>query len=197
MLGVPGSAPARSAADATVPVVSRVVFTAVERFDPACGERWDGFVTWSGLTHLREAVTLDGSLCPSAFRELTTEDWNHNVHEDYKTDLFRDLDHVVKATAGRRVNVLALVEEPSAADVVAFVDPRFVFSGFDLVDSRGGISALLNCGGFDKAFVPADLSECGLVTDYAKARDVQDRLRTEHPEEHHARCALWAIWRKS
>jgi hypothetical protein len=138
-------------------------------------------------------VTLDGSLCPSAFQELTTEDWDHNVHEDYRTDLFRDLEHVVTATKGRPVNVLALVEEPSAADLIAFVVPRFVFCGFDLVDFRGGISALLNCGGFHDEVAPADLSECGLVTNFAKARNLHARLRAEYPENPHAECALRAI----
>jgi hypothetical protein len=54
---------------------------------------------------------------------------------------------------------------------------------------------LTNCGGFDRAFEPSDLSECGLLVDHAKAVAVRQRLRAEYPEEPHALCRIWAIWR--
>src|SRR5271155_1724653 len=41
----------------------------------------------------------------------------------------------------------------------------------------------------------SDLSECGLLVDYAKAVTVRQLLRTEYPENPHARCCIWAIWR--
>ena len=77
-----------------------VVYTAVQRFDPACGERWHEFIEWSGLKQLREVVSLDLILCPTAFGELTDEDWRHNVQEDFKITLFHDLDHVLRRVAG-------------------------------------------------------------------------------------------------
>ena len=58
-----------------------------------------------------------------------------------------------------------------------------------------GISALVNCGGFDRAFASTDLSYCGLLTDHARASEVQDLLRAEYPDEPHADYDLWAIWR--
>ncbi len=172
----------------------RVLYTALERFD-ASSPSWSEYIQWSGLTQLREVVSLDGSLCPSAIGELTAEDWNHNVHEDFKTDLFVDLDHVFRRVDATAVNVLALVEEPTAAEVSAFDDGRFVFCGFDLVDRRGGISALTNCGGFDDVFARAELSELGLLRGHGRANDVRDALASEHPDEPHANCAIWAIWR--
>jgi hypothetical protein len=190
--------------------VISVVYTAVEPFNhgtrrPARGVRlrtgevptldWPTFIAQSRLTHLREVVSLDGILCPNVFQELIAEDWEHNVHEDLGTHLFHDLDHVCVRVAGRAANVLALIEEPSVAEVASYRDPRFEFCGFDLVDERGGISALTNCGGFDKAFAPGDLSECGLLVDHAKAVAVRQLLRTEYPDEPHARCHVWAIWR--
>jgi hypothetical protein len=65
-----------------------------------------------------------------------------------------------------------------------------------LVEAEGGtgISALVNCGGFDQSFSGAELSECGLLTDYARATAVQQSLLTEYPDESHADCDLWAIW---
>jgi hypothetical protein len=76
-----------------------VVYTAVQRFDPACGERWQRFIEWSGLKQLREVVSLDLILCPTVLGELTAEDWRHNVQEDFKITLFHDLDHVLRRVA--------------------------------------------------------------------------------------------------
>lgn len=173
-----------------------VLFTAVQRFDPSCGEEWERYVEWSKLTHLREVISLDNILCENIFLQLTTEDWNHNVQEDYKIHLFWDLDYVVERTAGNdRVNVLGAWQNPTMEDVKSFADPRFTFCGFDVVDVCCDVSALLNCGGFDLVFAPTELSECGLLTDHARALEVQQSLRREYPEEHHASCDVWAIWK--
>ncbi|HEY4231653.1 MAG TPA: hypothetical protein VGO79_15895 [Thermoanaerobaculia bacterium] len=173
-----------------------VVYTAVECSNPETRADWSTFVAWSRLTQLREVVSLDFLLCPNAFQELAAEDWEHNVHEDFKTHLFRDADYVSRRVTGKAMTVLALIEEPSDAEVASFRDPRFAFCGFDLVDEQGGgISALTNCGGFDRAFLPAELTECGLLLDPSRARAVRELLRTEYPDEPHARCRIWAIWR--
>jgi hypothetical protein len=174
--------------------VSRVVFTAVRSFDASSGDGWSRFVAWSGLTHLREVVSLDIVLCPNFFVDLTEEDWRHNVPSDYKSDRFHDVDHVLRRVGSQRANVLALLDDPTAQEVAAVDDPRFVFRGFDLLEDFSGISALLNCGGFDKAFLGRDLSDCGLVVDHGEACRIQQRLRVEYPDEPHANCRLWAIW---
>lgn len=172
-----------------------LVYSAVERFDPACGEPWRAFSQWSGLTQLREVISLDGILCPNIFTELIADDWRHNVEEDYKVNLFCDLEYVLGKVAGSdRVNVLALMQNPTGDELRSFSDRRFSFRGFDLVDLQMGNSALLNCGGFPKAFSPADLSDCGLLTDHAKALLVQQLLRVEYRDEYHADCDVWAIW---
>jgi hypothetical protein len=172
-----------------------VFYTAVERFGPGCGESWRKFIEWSGLTHFREVVSLDTILCSSVFGDLTDEDWEHNAQEDYKIDLFYDFDHVLSKLPGDgRANLLALMQNPTVSEIRSFNDPRFEFRGFDLVELQTRISALVNCGGFDKAFTPMDLSDCGLITDHAKASSVRGRLRAEYPEEPHADCDVWAIW---
>jgi len=172
-----------------------ILYSAVNRFDPTSGETWQGYINWSGLTQLREVISLDGILCPSMFQELTDEDWEFNVQEDFKTHLFFNLDHVLKKLVGEeRVNVLALMESPAAEDVASFADPRFAFRGFDLVEVHGTISALVNCGGFDMAFSNAELSEFGLITEYQRAFDIQQALREHYPDEPHADCGVWAIW---
>jgi hypothetical protein len=172
-----------------------VVYSAVKRFDTTCGEPWRKFIEWSGLTQLREVVSLDLMLCPTVIQDLTAEDWLHNVQEDFKITLFHDLDYLVRRVGEQgQVNIQALHQNPTDEEVRSFSDPRFVFRGFDLVELQTGISALVNCGGFDRVFAAADLSECGLLTDHAQALSVQRRLRGESPDEHHADCDVWAIW---
>jgi hypothetical protein len=117
----------------------------------------------------------------------------HNVHEDFKTHLFRDLDYLLcRVGDDEQVNALAVMHEPTTRELRSFSDPRFVLRGFDLTD--GSISALVHCGGFDKAFAKTDLSEYGLLTEHAKAWEVQRLLRREYPNEPHADCDVWAIW---
>jgi hypothetical protein len=172
-----------------------VYFTAVRRFDSSVGAEWDRYLDWSKLPHLREVISIDGILCPSIFRELTHEDWNHNVHENCKCDLMWDLNYVLaRADDSTALNVLAIAQEPAQAEVAEFCDPRFVFRGSDLVEVEGSTSALVCCGGFDRALAPTDLSDCGLITDHARAADVQAALWREYPDEHHADTDIWAIW---
>ena len=176
-------------------MVKPVLYIAAERFDPSVGERWEKYLSWSQLMELREIISLDSILCPSIFRELSVEDWNHNVQEDFKTHLFRDLDYLLGKTAGRDgFNVLALMQGPTRAELDSFADSRFAFRGFDLIEKNGSISALMNCGGFDKAFSKTDLSVCGLVTDFSAAKGIERLLREDYPSEPHANCDLWAIW---
>jgi hypothetical protein len=172
-----------------------VYYTAVRRFDPSIGDEWVRYVDWSKLHHLREVISLDDMLCPSIFRQLTNEDWNHNVHENYKCDLMWDLAYVLaRIDESPALNVLAVAQEPTAQEIAEFADPRFVFRGFDLVEVEGSTSALVNCGGFERAFAPSDLSDCGLIAEHSKAAEVQDKLWREYLEDHHANTDIWAIW---
>jgi hypothetical protein len=72
---------------------------------------------------------------------------------------------------------------------------RFQFLGYDLVDVEDTASALTNCGGFPDVFANSELSRFGLLPELARAVEVQRLLRSLHPEEHHANCHVWAIFR--
>jgi hypothetical protein len=172
------------------------LFVAKRRFDRNAGERWQSYLHWSGLSHLREVVSLDTILCPTVPDELIPEDWEHNVHADYQTCYFRSLDYLRARVAGQTdLNLLAIMQHPSAAELAADSLPGFVFLGFDLLDVCGDVSALTDCGGFDDVFTSAELSPVGLLTGLERAYAVRDALRGRYPEEHHARCDVWAIWR--
>ncbi len=179
--------------------MSAIWYIAVESFGPHTGQRWADYIAWARLPQLRELVSLDHVLCPSAIPSLTAEDWNHNIQEDYLTDFFWDLDYLL-SRLGRpaHLNILAVVREPDGPAPTLWQDERFTFQGYDLVEEPGsGISALSNCGGFAKAFKPEDLSEVGLLPTFELARTVRRRLRVLYPEERHASCHVWAIWRMS
>lgn len=172
-------------------------YTAVHRFNPECaGDRWRDYLAWSGLPQLREVISLDQLLCPNFFESPTIEDWEYNVQEDNKLHLFHNLDYVVRRTLSQRcVQVLGVIQSPTADELASTHDPRIEFCGFDLVEIDGGISALVNCGGFERSFSNQELNELGLIRDFQRAIEIQQCLAAEYPDEPHAQCDTWAIYR--
>lgn len=75
------------------------------------------------------------------------------------------------------------------------MDGRFKFLGYDLIEEGSGVSALTNCGGFSAAFENNMLNSVGLLPTYAQAKIVQKSLHLHYPDEIHAFCDMWAIWR--
>jgi len=71
----------------------------------------------------------------------------------------------------------------------------FEFCGFDLAEEFE-ISALTNCGGFDETFTYKDLNMLGLIPDFLSAKRIQTDLAINNPNEEHADCLLFAVWRK-
>ena len=172
------------------------VYVAQRRFGPEAGERWTRFVGWSRLPQLREVVTLDAMLCPAVPEELVPEDWQHNVHADYEVTHFRSLDYLQRRVADvTGLNLLAILKEPAAGELSRVALPRFTFVGFDVLDVHGDVSALTNCGGFDDVFRPEELNPLGLLNERARAGAVRRGLRAAYPDQQHAVCDVWALWR--
>jgi hypothetical protein len=170
------------------------VFVARRPFGPEAGERWNRYLAWSRLTHLRELVSLDTILCPEVPESLVPADWEHNVHEDYQTTHFRSFSYLRKRVAGTGpVNLLAIVRNPPSDPVS--LPQGFSFEGFDVVDVHGDVSALTNCGGFDDVFSGSELSRVGLLSELRRAKEVRRDLRSRYPQEGHAVCDVWAVWR--
>ena len=177
--------------------MSNTWYIAVEQFGPRSGKRWIDYLEWSQLSQLKTLVSLDNMLCPSVIEQLSDEDWQHNIQADFLTDFFTDIEYLLARLAGRSAHhVLAVIREPLPQEIHIAPDQRFSFQGYDLIERPGrGISALTNCGGFALAFKPTDISAVGLFDDYEYARTVQRRLRQHYPDETHADCYLWAIWK--
>lgn len=174
------------------------LFTVVKRLDRSRGESWREYIQWSGLSHLKEVISIDSCLCPRVITDLSPEDWNHNVHEDCKVFLFRDLPYLLaRVPDWHQYNVLALVTEPDGEKLrTSPPPPGFVFKGLDLVDDSLAISVLTNCGGFPDVFAGSELSSVGLIDGLPRANEIRTILRENHPHDSHTeQCIVLAVWR--
>ncbi len=176
--------------------MSGVWFTATKKFDPSIGEEWAKYYDWARIPQIKEVISLDSARRPPELWNLIDTDWDHNIHQDYLIAFFWDLDYLLGRFSNKRdsINILAVCLEPSFEVREMYQDSRFEFQGYDLVEA-GSVSAISNCGGFDKAFEASDISEVGLFDTYIFARKTQGLLRKHYPSEHHADCELWAIWK--
>jgi hypothetical protein len=170
-------------------------FIAKEPFSPKAGQRWEKYIAWSGLTQLVEVVSLDGMLCPSLLPEVKDEYWPHIVNEDFMLNFFLNYDFLLAQVEKiTEKNILCAVRNPRCHPPRPSVGD-FRFLGYDLVDHECSISALTNCGGFPEAFANSELSNVGLLPTFERAVEVQRSLRSLYPEEHHADCDVWAVFR--
>ena len=174
------------------------LFIATEKFDAEDGERWRSYCAWANIPALREVVSLDGLLCTHLVKEFTEDDWAHIVNADFRLDYFRDLDYLLRRVSScHRRNVLGLYRNSPQHIMNPPAPHAFTFLGYDLIEEATQVSALVNCGGFPKVYSNEELNEFGLLKDFDRASEVQVRLPEAHPDEPHADCELYAIWRLS
>jgi hypothetical protein len=175
--------------------MERPLFIAKGRFDPSDGEKWRSYCDWANMRGVKEIVSLDSLLCPDIIRDVLDEDWDHNVHENFRLNYFYDVDYLMKRTADvLRKNILGIFRNPEK-HIDKSPAPDFNFIGYDLIEDETGISALTNCGGFPNSFSNEELNQFGLLTVFRRAADVRQDLKKNNPEEDHANCELYAIWR--
>jgi len=175
---------------------AQVAYTALQLFNPLSGEPWSKYIQWSGLTQLKEIISLDCSLCPGIIDKLIDEDWNPNVYDKIFFALFSDLDYLLgRIKTDSKYQIIATIREPNSDDIKTFKDDRFIFKGYDLLEEQTRISALTNCKGFDLAFNKDDISEIGLINECDKACQIRELLLKNYPNENHADCSVWAIWK--
>lgn len=171
-------------------------FIAVERFGRANGAAWARYVEWSKLDQVEDLVSLDNMLCPSVLKDIRDNRWAHIVNEDFHLHFFTDLEFLRRELAAENAEgarLLCVFRNPDKRPSLSAELSSFSFLGFDLIEAESGISALSNCGGWPE-LDNRELSKWGLLTDHARALDLQVILRRNHPEEPHANCDLWAIF---
>lgn len=172
------------------------LFIATERFDPASGEVWRKYFEWAKIPALTEIVGLDGLLCNLVLDEIVDEDWDHIVNADFQSRYFYHLDYLLKRVQTvKRRNILGLYRNPEMHITEAPAAGDFKFMGYDLIEEATHISALTNCGGFPDAFSNGELNAFGLLPQFERASEVKKLLAEKYPQEAHAQCELYAVWR--
>lgn len=159
---------------------------------------WEKYIQWSRLSQLSELVSLDGMLNETLVEpnRENEKEWDYiEVEYGYETGFFTSLDYVMEKMKGKdRFNLLALVKDPEA-DCKSLEIENFEFMGYDLIEMFSGISSLTNCGGFDETFLPQELSQFGLISDYGRVIEIRENLLLNNPGEPHADTSAIAIWR--
>lgn len=165
-----------------------------QRFGP-WSSGWQRYFEWAEIPQLTELVSLDGMLCPSLIDFETAEDWNHGVQVGERFE-YSDLEYLLKrACACADCNVLAVYRNsPRHIDALP-TSRQFAFAGYDLIEDLTRISALVNCGGFPESFSTSELNHFGLIDSFERASTVRESLARNNPQEAHAQCEVYAIWR--
>jgi len=175
--------------------MNQIGYVAQRPFGPERKEEWQKYVAWSGLHHLSRVVSMDGILCPRVIDKIIDEDWKHIFNESWMTEYFHDLDYLLQRVSKLPpYEIIGFVKEPDSPFPHGFTDPRFEFAGYDLVDWGCNISALVNCGGFPESFANSELNQFGLLPNYQRAKEVQEALLKNNPNEEHAKCTIWPLW---
>lgn len=186
--------------DAIPPMSNIIWYTARNTYDSENKEdfSWEKYIAWSKLTQLTELVSLDGMLNELSFEPnlQSEEDWKYIVTDgDYVTDLFSSDKYVLEHVTNQKYfNFLAVIKDPTE-DSGAKINDEFEFVGYELLDEDYGVSALTNCGGFDETFKSGELNNYGLISGLQRAIEVKKDLVKNNPEEHHADCNLFGVWR--
>lgn len=176
--------------------MSEWLYTIRERCTPETQEGWEGYLAFSGFTHITELVTLDSMMCPAIIIDLVDEDWNHNVHEDCRITFFRDTEYLLNRQPldPLRHQLLAIVECPDGTECVPV---GFTPCGFDIMDSDFGNSTLTNCGPVPEAFDASTVNTFGPLSDIETAIEVRDKMRRQQPDDPHlGDCEVWQIARR-
>lgn len=125
-----------------------------------------------------EVVSVDSLLFPDSDKTLLDE----------KSAKLQNIEY------GKQILYVLLIENPKTVLFADNID-NFIFCGYDLADEYE-ISALTNCGGFDETFTYQNLNSFGLISDFAIAQKIKIELSDNNPDEEHANCLIFAIWRR-
>lgn len=156
-----------------------MLFTIVEPFSPADGEKWISYCEWRGV-RLERFDSIDGMLRPNLFTTPDEEDWEHVVNENFMLHLITDLPHATRKREqiGRGDLVGLRFEDHDTSDEG--------FLGFDLVDGYCDVSLLTNWGN-DVEIINRSLAANALVRDWATAERIHRELKEKHGDDRHVK----------
>jgi hypothetical protein len=161
------------------------IFYIAKRFFPV--EEYERF---SKIVNRAEIVTYDVMLC-----EIVDE-YGLSGSSPYAGEV-DDLGILLQIPIKEDEQIIAYFENPTESHVLHTFDVYFEFCGYDLSEKLTGISAVTNCGGmFDKAISYEKLNKYGLIDDYEAVLLTRKLLDGLYPDESHAECEIYEIWRR-
>jgi hypothetical protein len=164
-----------------------MLFTIVEPFSPADGERWTSYCEWRGLSFER-FDSIDGMLRPNLFDSPEDSDWDHIVNEDFMLHLITDLPHArhKHARIGKG-DLIGLRFDDHNTDHEGFL-------GFDIIDGYCEVSLLTNWGN-DVEFINRALAPNALLRNLKTAQEIFDSLRNDYGNDPHVEgCRIVSIY---
>lgn len=165
-----------------------MLFTIVEPFSPADGEKWTNYCDWRGIQFER-FDSIDGILRPNLFESPEDDDWNHIVNENFMLHLITDLQHAERKLKeiGKGELVALRFEDHDTSDAE--------FLGFDIIDGYCDVSLLTNWGN-DLDFINHSLATNALVPDMKTVQLIHGRLRDEFGEDGHVEgCRIISVYK--
>ena len=163
------------------------IYYKAERFFPT--KKYEAFST---IYNRNEIVTFD-ILCVNIEEKGINYtdhicDWNYGV-SDWKM--------LLTVPLKSDEQIIACFKNPVKSYEHHKLDNGFEFCGYDLSDAGVFISAITNCGGvFEKAISYNELNHFGLISNYQKAYKCRVLLEEMYPDEPHAYCEVYELWRR-
>jgi hypothetical protein len=173
-------------------------YMATWKFDQT-SEGWVAYVTWRGLTQLVEVVSIECNCHRLLRKVLTAEDWVNIAPFDEVRHVvcFRDLARLRQTVARvgqtATLDLLCVFREPTKPPVAP--QSAFTFLGYDLIDDQTTVSSVSNCK--FPVIGEVDVNAHGLINTFERAKEIQRELLRVYPQDPHANCSLWAIFRVS
>jgi len=167
------------------------IFYKAERFFP--DKKYEEF---SKIFNKAELVTYDVCLCGVIHDENLLEEIElaGRYVRGVKTKSWQSL---LKTPLSVGEQIIAYYKNPIESYEHHKMESDFEFCGYDLSEEMTGISALTNCGELFSGAIPyEELNKFGLISEYCEAFRIRKLLENLYPDEPHAECEVYELWRR-
>jgi len=165
-----------------------MLYSIVENFSPADGERWSSYCAWRGIQFER-FDSIDGILRPSLCNQPEAEDWDYIVNQDFMLHFFLNLNYarIKREKIGKGVIVAISFED--------HVESNPNFLGYDLIDRYNDISLLTNWGN-DINIINEAISKTGLIRSRTIIEGIQREIFRLYKDDPHVEdCKILSIYK--
>ena len=164
----------------------------IEKFGPDSVTKWNDYINWIGLHHLKRFDSVDSMLRPTLFAPESADDWANCVNEDYMLDLITNIDYAKKVQSKYDNAEIVGVEN----DVGQGHTPGKGFLGYDIIDEYCSVSLITNWVCEKYPFDRNIIEDNGLIKNLKDAYKAQEQLRADQNGDVHSRgCTIWAVYK--